>query len=100
MLGWGMRERKPQAPQQVTTGRFEIERDRQVAYLEYSLTANVLELIHTEVPDGLRGQGLAASLAETALEWARANHRKVDVICPSVLDYIQKHPEYSDLVLR
>jgi predicted GNAT family acetyltransferase len=100
MVLWGRSARKPQAPQKVVAGRFEIERDGHVAYLEYKLTARVLELIHTEVPEPLRGMGLAASLAETALQWARENHRKVDVICPSVLDYIAKHPEYSDLIMR
>jgi hypothetical protein len=34
----------------VTTGRFEIERNGEIAYLEYSLSPGVLELIHTEVP--------------------------------------------------
>jgi predicted GNAT family acetyltransferase len=100
MVLWGRSARKPQAPQKVVAGRFEIERDGHVAYLEYKLTAKVLELIHTEVPEPLRGMGLASSLAETALQWARENHRKVDVICPSVLDYIAKHPEYSDLVIH
>jgi predicted GNAT family acetyltransferase len=89
-----------QTPQKVTTGRFEIERDGEVAYLEYTLTEKVLGLIHTEVPSSLRSLGLASSLAETALQYARENNLKVDVICPSVLDYIAKHQEYSDLILR
>ena len=92
--------RKPDPPQKVTTGRFEIERDGAVAYLEYSLSGNVLELIHTEVPEALRGQGLASTLAETALHWARENKLKVEVICPSVQAFLAKHPEYSDLILR
>lgn len=92
--------RKSQAPQKVITGRFEIERDAKVAYLEYTMTGDVLGLIHTEVPAELRGLGLASSLAETALQYARDNKLKVDVICPSVLDYIAKHPEYSDLVVQ
>jgi uncharacterized protein len=66
---------------------------------EYSLSGNVLELIHTEVPENLRGMGLASSLAETALRWAREKNLKVDIICPSVQEYVAKHPEYSDLVL-
>jgi predicted GNAT family acetyltransferase len=100
MVGWRFFRRKSQAPQKVTTGRFEIERDGKVAYLEYTMTGNVLGLIHTEVPDELRGLGLASSLSETALQYARENKLTVDVICPSVYDYIAKHPEYSDLVLR
>ena len=101
-MGWGIFSRKSQtkAPEKVTTGRFEIERDGAVAYLEYTMTGNVLGLIHTEVPEKLRGLGLASSLAETALQYARENKLKVDIICPSVLDYISKHPEYSDLIMR
>ncbi len=87
-------------PQLVTAGRFEIERDGLIAYLEYTLSGDVLGLIHSEVPEALRGQGLASELARTALDWARENHKKVDVICPSVAAYLKANPKYSDLVLR
>jgi uncharacterized protein len=91
---------KQQPQEKVTTGRFEIERDGAVAYLEYNLSEKILVLTHTEIPEKLRGLGLASSLAEGALQWARENNRKVDIICPIVEEYIAKHPEYADLVLR
>ena len=84
----------------VTIGRFEIEQDGAVAYLEYSLSPGVLELIRTEVPKQLRHLGLAASLAETALKYAREHNLKVDIICPTVRQYVTKHPEYSDLAMH
>jgi uncharacterized protein len=91
---------KPLPLQKVTTGRIEIERNGEVAYLEYSLSGNILELIHTAVPKRLRGMGLASSLAETALHWAREDKLKVDITCPSVQAYVVRHPEYSDLVMH
>jgi uncharacterized protein len=91
---------KPLPLQKVTIGRIEIERNGEVAYLEYSLSGNILELIHTQVPKGLRGMGLASSLAETALHWARKDKLKVDIICPSVQAYVVRHPEYSDVVMH
>jgi uncharacterized protein len=91
--------RKKPSPQQATSGRFELERNGHVAWLEYTLAGKVLQLIHTEVPPELRGEGLAAELAKSALDWARENGVKVDVICESVAAYIKKHPEYADLVL-
>lgn len=97
---WNIFRRKPLPLQKVTTGRFEIEQNGEIAYLEYSLSGNVLELTHTEVPKKLRGLGLGSSLAESALQWARERNLKVDVVCPTVHEYIAKHPEYSDLVLR
>ena len=99
MVAWGIFRHKRLPQQEVTTGRFEIERNGEVAYLEYTLSGNVLGLIHTEVPEKLRGMGLASSLAETALDWARENNLKVDIICPSVQAYVAKHPQYSDLVM-
>lgn len=86
-------------PQKVTTGRFEIERDEEVAYLDYSLSGRILVLLHTEVPLKLRGMGLASELAETALQYARENRLKVDIICHSVRTHLEKHPEYSDIVI-
>ena len=97
---WDIFHRKPPQPQKVTTGRFEIEQNDEVAYLEYSLSGNILELTHTEVPEKLRHMGLASSLAETALHWAREHNLKVDIVCPTVQQYLTKHPEHSDLVLH
>ena len=97
---WEIFHRKPRPPQKVTTGRFEIERDGEVAFLDYSLAGNILELSHTEIPEKLRHMGLASSLAETALRWAREHNLKVDIVCPTVQQYIAKHPEYADLVVH
>jgi uncharacterized protein len=91
---------KKPARQLVTTGRFELERDGHVASLQYTVAGHVLALLHTEIPDALRGSGIASTLAQTALNWARDHHLKVDVVCPFVAAFLETHPEYSDLVLR
>jgi predicted GNAT family acetyltransferase len=91
---------KPVPLQNVASGRIEIERDGYVAFLEYTLGGDVLALIHTEVPKEVRHLGLASALAERALNWAREKGYKVDVICPFVREYIDKHPEYADLVMK
>ncbi|HMD50656.1 MAG TPA: GNAT family N-acetyltransferase [Bryobacteraceae bacterium] len=93
-------ENKKQVPERVESGRFELERDGIVAALDYTLDSNVLTLLETEVPEALRGSGVAGALAQSALEWAREHHRKVDVVCPYVSGYLQSHPEFADLVLR
>lgn len=91
--------KKKDTPQEVQTGRFEIEQGGHVAYLEYTIAGDVLGLVHTEVPKELRGRGLASELAKSALEFARENQMKVDVICPSVAAYVERHKEHSDLLL-
>lgn len=97
---WGIFRRNSPPAQKVTTGRFEIERDGEIAYLEYTLSGNILGLIHTEVPERLRHMGLASSLAETALHLARQHNLKANIICPQVREYVPKHSEYSHLVMH
>jgi predicted GNAT family acetyltransferase len=96
---WKIFQSKARAPQKVTIGRFEIEQNGEVAYLEYSLAGNILELIHTEVPPPLRHLGIASQLAETGLRWAQERNLKVDVVCPLVQRYVDAHPEYAPLIL-
>jgi len=97
---WNLFRKKERIPEKVTSGRFEIERDGEVAYLEYTVSPGVLELIHTEVPKQLRGKGLASALAENGLQYARENNLKVDVVCPLVQGFMTKHPEYADLLMK
>jgi hypothetical protein len=82
-----------------TMSRLEIEEDGETAYLEFELDgAGWMTLWHTEVPPALRGRGLAAELARSAFDYAKANHLRVDVICPSALHYLSQHPELRALV--
>lgn len=79
--------------------RFELEEGGEVAYLEFEVDqGGWMTLWHTEVPSALRGKGIAGELAKTALEYARDNNLRVDVICPSVATFIRKNPEYQSLV--
>jgi uncharacterized protein len=91
---------KKPAAELVTTGRFELERDGHVASLQYTVAGHVLALLHTEIPEVLRGSGVASTLAQTAFDWARDHHMKVDVVCPFVAAFLETHPEYSDLILH
>src|SRR3954468_4585267 len=93
-------EHKKLAAELVTTGRFELEQDGQVATLDYTMSKNILGLLHTEIPKTLRGTGVASTLVKSALEWAREHNFKVDITCPFVAEYVRTHPEYSDLILR
>jgi uncharacterized protein len=72
------------------TSRFELTADGQTAFLVYKRTPETLELIHTEVPEELRGKHLGDALVEFALERAHAEHLRVVAICPFVRAYLRK----------
>ncbi len=86
-------------PHKVTRSRFEFSQDGETAWLEFDRDdQGWMTLWHTEVPPALRGHGIAATLARTALEYARDENLKVDVICPLVASYLQKNPEFNHLL--
>jgi uncharacterized protein len=71
------------------------------AKINYSRPSEkLIELIHTEVPEENRGQGLAEELAKFALNYAREKDLKVIPSCRFVNAYIKRHQEYQDLVWK
>jgi uncharacterized protein len=75
--------------------RYELPVDGHVAFLEYERRPHSIVLKHTEVPESLRGRGLGAILAKSALAIARAEGLRVVVHCPFVKAYLEQHPELA-----
>jgi predicted GNAT family acetyltransferase len=78
--------------------RFELEIDGAVAFADYRLAGDRVVITHTETPPSLRGRGVASELVKGALELIRADGFKVVAGCTYVVDYLEKHPEYADLM--
>ena len=80
--------------------RFEMTSGDAIAYVEYTRAGNWIELVHTEVPEALAGQGVGSTLVRGVLERIRAEGAKVIPRCAFVADYIKRHPEYRDLLTK
>ena len=78
--------------------RFEIHIGDDVAFLRYAEEPGLIYLVHTEVPEKLSGRGIGGRLAAFALDDARARGLRVVPTCPYVRAYIERHPNYADLV--
>jgi hypothetical protein len=78
--------------------RFELEADGHVAFSNYKRDGNVLTILHTEVPKALEGRGVGSTLIRGALDIARSQGVKVVTLCPFAKSYVERHPEYADLV--
>jgi uncharacterized protein len=64
----------------------------------YRLRPNAIALVHTDVDPRLEGHGLGAQLVAGALADIRSRGLRVIPICPFVRSYIDRHPEWQDLV--
>jgi uncharacterized protein len=78
--------------------RFELDVGYQTAFANYRQTPDAVIITHTETPRALRGRGVASELVKGALEMIRADGHKVIAGCGFVVDYLDKHPEYADVV--
>ncbi|AXH91837.1 GNAT family N-acetyltransferase [Micromonospora aurantiaca] len=81
------------------TRRFEILVDDALAgFTAYTLRGETLVFTHTEVDDQFQGQGVGAALVRGALDQVRARGGRIVPQCPFVASFIERHPEYADLV--
>jgi len=78
--------------------RFELSAEGELAFANYRLTPSTVIITHTETPRNLRGRGIASELVKGALQLIRADGLRVIAGCGFVVDYLQKHPEFADLV--
>ncbi|MGD9995415.1 MAG: GNAT family N-acetyltransferase [Ilumatobacteraceae bacterium] len=57
-----------------------------------------VEFLHTEVDHEFEGRGLAGQLARGALDDVRARGLRAVPLCPFIASWIERHPDYADLV--
>jgi uncharacterized protein len=80
--------------------RFEARVDGELAgFAAYQAADDLIMFTHTEVDDAYEGRGVGSALARGALDAVRADGtRKVLPRCPFIRAWIEKHPDYQDLV--
>ena len=78
--------------------RFELDADGHIAFSNYKRADGVLTILHTEVPKALEGRGIGSALIRGVLDIARSQRLKVIAVCPFAKSYIERHPEYADLL--
>lgn len=80
-------------------GRYVLEEDGHVAArTEYQDRQGRRFFAHTEVDPAFEGKGLAGELVEQALDDVRRIGRQIVPLCSYVRGWIERHPEYDDLV--
>ena len=77
---------------------FELTVEGRRAVAAYQLEGERIVFTHTLVPPELEGRGIGSTLVRSALDAARDRGLKVVPQCPFVAAYIERHPEYRDLL--
>lgn len=69
-------------------------------FVDYQETDELVVLTHTEVGSTYEGKGVGSALARAALDDVRERRLKALVICPFILSWLRKHPDYRDLLFN
>ena len=79
--------------------RFEFHIGDQVAVADYRVSGNEILLPHVGVPKALEGQGIASALVLAVLKNIEGRELKLIPLCPFVVTYVQRHPEWKKLLV-
>ena len=71
-------------------GQFEGRLGDAVAVLQYKHVPGRVVFVHTEVPEAMRGMGVAGKLAAAGVQWAHGEGLGVIAVCPFVQAYLKK----------
>jgi predicted GNAT family acetyltransferase len=79
--------------------RYELRLGAEVAaHADYQVEGDVLVLTHTEVQPAYEGRGLGSKLASGTLDDVGKRGLKVRPVCEFMASYIERHPQYAQLV--
>ena len=67
-------------------------------FADYHAQPQLVTMKHTEIDPAFEGRGIGSRLIAAALDDIRERRARVLPICPFVRAYLQRHPEYADLV--
>lgn len=89
----------PQVVHKEVVHRFELEVEGAVAFIEYKVKKpDVFAFVHTLVPDAHKGKGVASQLTKGAFEWCRDHGVQIVPVCPFIVTFVKRHPEWNDLI--
>ena len=75
--------------------RFLADVDGHEAVIEYVKTGDAYNLLHTFVPEELRGRHVGEDLVRGTLDQIKAQGATFLPTCPFVQAFVKKHPEYQ-----
>ena len=68
-------------------------------FAQYLRREDHIVFTHTEVDEAFEGQGVGSALARGALDAVRSEGLPVIAQCPFIKDFIERHPDYQDLLV-
>ncbi len=76
------------------------ENNEDIGYISFDRKNDTVIIISTVVYEKYQGKGMASALIKEILTYAKNNNLKIKPLCSFVVHYIEKHPEYKELVIN
>ena len=79
--------------------RYVLEVDgKALGFAEYQQEADRRIFTHTEVDQSLEGKGMGAKLVREALDSTRRDGKRIVPVCSFVAAYVERHPDWNDII--
>ena len=70
----------------------------EIGRLDYTLTGHRVVLASTVIVSSFQHRGIATELIRRVLDDVRATGKTITILCPIVRAFIDRYPQYADLI--
>ena|SRR6218665_3622240 len=78
--------------------RYEMVFENHLSLIEYELKGEAIYILHTEVSPALEGRGAGTAIVEKVLADIEKRGLALVPLCPFVVAYIKRHPQWERIV--
>jgi uncharacterized protein len=74
--------------------------EARAGFADYHSQPGLITIMDTQIEPAFEGQGIGSEFIRGVLDDIRRQDAKVLPVCPFVRSFLQRHPEYGDLVWK
>ncbi len=78
--------------------RYTMNENGQTVFTTYRREGDLVQLLHVEAPEALRGTGAAGRFMQALMEHLRAQKLKAVPVCSYAVSWLERHKEFHDLI--
>lgn len=88
----------PEVQDNAARHRYELTVGEHIAFANYRRRDDIIDILHVEAPEPMRGTGAAGQLMQGIVAAAQKENMKINPTCGYAASWLRRHPEHAAII--